>query len=302
MPDFTYTALASTGAKTLGTLTAATSAAAAQMLDAKGLFPVTITEAAGTGPAGGRFRRGVSNRQLAVFYGQLADLIHAGVPLLRSLEILERQGTNPRLAQVLREVRMKVADGTGLAQALAAYPHIFSELAVSMVRAGQEGGFLEDVLKRVAVFVEHQEDLKSKVIGALAYPAFLAVIGFLVLNVLVIVFVPKFEPIFAKLKEKGQLPDLTVGLIGMSHFLQSGPGILMAVGGLVALVGFFRWTTAGPAGTGPTAGGSASPCSGAYSWPCRCPGSPASWAPYCTTASRSCGPWTSPKTRPGTGC
>src|SRR5436190_127310 len=79
----------------------------------------------------------------------------------------------------------KVADGTGLAQAMALHPSVFDELGVSMVRAGQEGGFLEDVLKRTADFVEHQNDLKSKVVGSLAYPAFLAVAGFLVLNALV---------------------------------------------------------------------------------------------------------------------
>ena len=128
------------------------------------------------------------------------------MPLLRSLELLERQSTNTTLAVVLRDVRVKVADGTGLAQAMAVHPKVFNELAVSMVRAGQEGGFLEDVLKRIADFTEHQEDLKAKVIGALAYPVFLAVAGFIVLNVLVIFFVPKFEPIFEKLKEKGELP------------------------------------------------------------------------------------------------
>ena len=84
------------------------------------------------------------------------------------------------------------------------HPQVFNELAVSMVRAGQEGGFLEDVLKRIAEFVEHQEDLKAKVIGALAYPVFLAVAGFTVLNILVIFFVPKFEPIFAKLRGEGR--------------------------------------------------------------------------------------------------
>ena len=81
-----------------------------------------------------------------------------------------------------------------------------------MVRAGQEGGFLEDVLKRIADFTEHQEDLKSKVIGALAYPVFLAVVGFIVLNVLVIFFVPQFEPIFKKLEEKGELPLADAGV------------------------------------------------------------------------------------------
>src|SRR5262249_9046644 len=92
---------------------------------------------------------------------------------------------------------------------------------VSMVRAGQEGGFLEDVLRRIAEFTEHQEDLKAKVIGAMAYPIFLAVAGFIVLNILVIFFVPKFEPIFKKLEEKNELPALTSGLIGVSRLIQN---------------------------------------------------------------------------------
>ncbi|MGL6096242.1 MAG: type II secretion system F family protein, partial [Fimbriiglobus sp.] len=244
MPDFAYTALAKTGVKTLGKLTAPSAAAAAQLLDSHGLFPIEITETASAGTKGGLFK-GVSNRHLATFYAQLADLIHAGVPLLRALELLERQSSNPRLSGTLREVRMKVADGTGLAQAMAEHPHIFSELAVSMVRAGQEGGFLEDVLKRTAVFVEHQEDLKAKVVGALAYPVFLGLAGFTVLNILVIFFVPKFEPIFAKLREKDELPTITMWLMGFSHFLQSVVGILTVLAIFGAMVAFFIWTRRG---------------------------------------------------------
>lgn len=242
MPDYRYTALASSGEKTTGTITAGSDREAAMMLDSKGLFPMQISMARSNKGGGFRFGSGVSNRQLATFYSQLADLIHSGVPLLRSLELLERQSTNQNLSSVLREVRMKVADGTGLAQSMAAYPHIFSELAVSMVRAGQEGGFLEDVLKRIAVFVEHQEDLKAKVVGALAYPVFLAFAGFAVLNILVIFFVPKFEPIFEKLREKDELPILTMGLMNFSHFVQSAPGILAALALLGCLYAFFRWT------------------------------------------------------------
>src|SRR5205814_2634232 len=140
---------------------------------------------------------------------------------LRSLDILEQQTSQPALAQMLRDVRARVADGSGLAEAMGQHPRAFNELAVSMVRAGQEGGFLEDVLRRIAEFTEQQEDLKSKVIGALAYPIFLAVAGFIVLNILVIFFVPKFEPIFKKLEEKGELPGLTSALIGVSRLIQN---------------------------------------------------------------------------------
>jgi len=90
---------------------------------------------------------------------------------------------------------------------MAAHPKVFDELAVSMVRAGQEGGFLEDVLKRVAIFVEGQEDLKAKVVGAVAYPVILAVVGFIVLNVLVIFFVPKFEPIVYEDDDEPEVED-----------------------------------------------------------------------------------------------
>jgi general secretion pathway protein F len=177
---------------------------------------------------------------MATFYSQLSDLLRSGVPLLRSLDILERQSAQPALAEVVREVRANVADGTGLAEAMARHPRAFNELAVSMVRAGQEGGFLEDVLQRIANFTEHQEDLKSKVVGALAYPVFLAVVGFLVLNGLVIFFVPRFEPIFKKLEEQGQLPALTQGLIAVSHTMQRQGWWMVLLAG-AAIYGFRRW-------------------------------------------------------------
>jgi general secretion pathway protein F len=244
MPDFTYEAMALTGAKASGTVTANSEREAALMLDGRGLFPTKISLAKNQAQGGG-FGKKVKGRHLATLYSQLADLLHTGVPLLRSLELLERQSSHATLQAVLRDIRGKVADGTGLAQAMAQHPKVFNELAVSMVRAGQEGGFLEDVLKRIAVFVEHQEDLKAKVIGALAYPVFLAMAGFLVLNVLVIFFVPKFEPIFAKLKEKNELPVMTTYLMAFSHFLQSKQGIATVVAILVAIVLFFRWTRRG---------------------------------------------------------
>jgi general secretion pathway protein F len=220
MPDFTYEALARTGAKATGTLTANSEREAAQILDGRGLFPLKIglakTQAAN---AGGFFSARVNGRTVATFYAQLADLLHSGVPLLRSLELLERQSTNKTLQAVIRDVRARVADGTGLAQAMAFHPKVFNELAVSMVRAGQEGGFLEDVLKRIAAFVEHQEDLKSKVVGALAYPVFLALAGAAVVLVLMVFFVPKFETIFEKLKEQGDMPSITTALLWISNFI-----------------------------------------------------------------------------------
>jgi len=96
------------------------------------------------------------------------------------------------------------------------------------------------VLKRIADFTEHQEDLKAKVVGALAYPVFLAVVGFLVLNALVIFFVPRFEPIFKKLEESGDLPGITLILMGTSHFLQQ-QGWWVVILAIVGVVVFRRW-------------------------------------------------------------
>jgi general secretion pathway protein F/type IV pilus assembly protein PilC len=241
VPDYSYTALASTGQRSEGILTATSEREALSMLDARGLYPVSINVT--RTPAARRSSKRIRARQMANFFAQLADLLHAGVPLLRSLDILERQAANPGLSAVVREVRAKVADGTSLADAMAHYPRAFTELAVSMVRAGQEGGFLEDVLKRIATFTEQQEDLKAKVVGALAYPVFLALTGFIVLNVLVIFFVPQFQPIFEKLEQKGELPPLTSGLMSTSHFMQDlifTPRGWAFLGGFVCLYLFYR--------------------------------------------------------------
>src|SRR5260370_37168477 len=246
MPEFNFEAIDSSGQRSQGTLTANTEREATGQLDARGLYPVSIKLKA----AGGRqlfgFGGRVSGRHIATFYSQLADLLRSGVPLLRSLDILERMGTQKTLQAAIRDVRAKVADGTGLAQSMAAHPKVFGELAVSMVRAGQEGGFLEDVLKRVADFTEKQEDLKSKVIGALAYPIFLAGAGFLILVVLFVFFVPKFEPIFAKLEEKGDLPTLTMALMTFSRFV-GGKWWIMLIAATGAFLGM-RWWIRTPRG------------------------------------------------------
>lgn len=241
MPEFTYDAMASTGQRSHGSLVANSEREAMAMLDSRGLFPIHIS-ASKAAAAGGIHRHGrrIRSRYMCTFYAQLSDLLRSGVPLLRSLDILERQSSQPALGEVIREVRARVADGTSLAEAMAHHPHAFNELAISMVRAGQEGGFLEDVLKRIADFTEHQEDLKAKVIGALAYPVFLAVVGFIVLNILIVFFVPRFQPIFQKLEEKGELPLITEMLMGTSNFLQRQMlWIIIAVG--FAIYSYRRW-------------------------------------------------------------
>jgi len=236
MPDFTYEALAETGARTTGTLTAGSEREVVTMLDSRGLFPVRIDAAKQASATAWRGKK-VSTRVVAAFFSQMADLLRSGVPLLRSLEILEKQQTSQVVLQeIIRDVHVQVADGATLYDALAKHPGAFNELAVSMVRAGQEGGFIEDVMERIAIFSEHQEDMKAKVVGAMAYPVFLFIVLVLVLNAVVIFVVPMFEPIFKRLAEKGKLPTLTMALIEVSNFMQSYWWI---VGGAGAL--FYMW-------------------------------------------------------------
>jgi general secretion pathway protein F/type IV pilus assembly protein PilC len=141
------------------------------------------------------------------------------------------------LKLVLEGIRTDVAEGTRLADAMRQHGRVFSDLAVSMIRAGEEGSFLEDVLQRIADFTEHQEELKGKVIGAVAYPTVLVVIGAVVLSVLMVWFVPQFDPIFSRLEERGDLPWATTAVIAISNLLRErGLWLILGIGGAIAFL------------------------------------------------------------------
>lgn len=252
MPEFAYTARIPSGQQTKGILTANSEREVMALLDQRGMFPVRIEPVRKSGTAFFSLGRRIRSRYLATFYAQLADLLHAGVPLLRSLEILERQSTVPAMVEILKDVRARVADGTSLADAMAQHSRAFNELTVSMVRAGQEGGFLEDVLRRIADFTEHQEDLRAKVVGALAYPVFLSIIGTAIVSGLLIFLVPQFEEMFEQQRTTGDLPFLTNCLLTTSRFMWSRPvglpNIVWVFAALAGLVGVWWWWTSTPDG------------------------------------------------------
>lgn len=233
MSAFQYVARNATGELVKGVVEAASQREVLQKLGDETLFTVSIEEARGA-PTAALSRHRVRSRHVARAYSQLSDLLRSGVPLLRSLEILHRQSSNPTLAKVLDQVRGDVADGSSLADAMARHPRVFSQLASSMVRAGEEGGFVEDVLRRIAEFTEHQEELKSRVTGALAYPVFLLAVTSAVLLVMLTWFVPRFAQIFERLREAQRLPVLTELLLGTSAFIQTHYVLLL--GGLVILI------------------------------------------------------------------
>ena len=232
MPEFQYTAREPSGNTVTGILTAGSEHEVAVSLGTQQLFPVQIGLAESAKIQQRKSGRRVKSRYLSTFYSQLSDLLRSGVPLLRSLELLERQTSNVSLKTVVQEVREDVADGNRLSEAMRKHQKVFSELAISMVRAGEEGSFLEDVLKRIAIFTDHQQELTSRVKAVMAYPIFLLVAGTSIVTAMLIWFVPKFEAFFTRLEQSGELPTPTVILMGTSELLSNYFGLLA-----VALVG-----------------------------------------------------------------
>lgn len=234
MPEFDYIARNLEGQKINGTLSAATQAEALSLLSNQALFPVEVLPQKKS--SGITITRRVKGQVMAVTYGQMAALLRSGVPLLRTLGVLRDQTSHPVLKPVMEDVYRRVEDGTTLGDAMGRYPKVFSELGVNMIRAGGEGGFLEDALDRVAKFTEQYEDLKSRTTGALAYPVFLGVVGTLVVAVLIVFFVPKFATVFDNLRAQGELPALTDWLLWISDTVRQWWYLILGAVAVVAIV------------------------------------------------------------------
>jgi len=198
--SFRYIAVSPSGQRVEGLLIGQSEQAVIAELESRQLVPVELV------PRHERARRSqrVGLRALGQSYEQLADLLHAGVPLLRGLRLLGGRTGSPKLSAVFRGLAEAVEKGADLGQAMADRPEVFPHVQVAMVRAGERGGFLEKVLARVGALVTAQADLRGKVIGNLVYPGVLITFGVLVIGVIFGKFVPQFRPMFAKLGD--QLP------------------------------------------------------------------------------------------------
>jgi type II secretion system protein F len=176
-------------------------------------------------------RRGVSTAELASFNRQMSDLLGAGVPLVKALTILGKQTANDTLREIIVQINADVQDGATFADALARHPRFFSKLYVAMVRSGEAGGMLDEVLSRLADFSEQEEQLKGKVKSALAYPVVMIVAGTFAVAVMFVVVVPKIVGTFSQLNQTLPLP--TQILISISEVV--GSYWYMVVGALVGL-------------------------------------------------------------------
>jgi len=232
MATFLYEAMNSVGQSVKGEVDATSSDDAAAKVRAMGNFPTRIKEksgarkgparpspAAGGGPGGGGRRTvgAVSKKLLTTFTRQLSTLIDAGLPILRSLRILEQQQKPGMLRVAIRLVAEDVEGGATLSEAMARHPKAFDRLYTNMVRAGELGGVLDVILQRLADFMEKSQALKRKVIGAMIYPIAVLTFAFLIVFLLMILVVPKFKEIFKDMGDK--LPALTGALLDFSSWL-----------------------------------------------------------------------------------
>lgn len=240
MSTFRYTARDGSGTRISGVLESDSEAGVMRFLEEKSLFPVVIAAEGSASDAGkgGLLKRRIRGRDIGTMYGQLADLIGSGVPLLRALDSLVRSTPNVKLAALLKEIRAQVADGKSLTEAVRSYPETFPPLHVAMIQAGERAAFLEDVLRGLAGFVERIDELRSKVMGALIYPALLVMLGVTIMFGALVFFVPKFEPLLANAKK----PAPTKVIFAMSTAMR-GYWWLIAIcgaGGVAAIVAGLR--------------------------------------------------------------
>ncbi|MBA3993859.1 MAG: pilus assembly protein PilC [Cyanobacteria bacterium DS2.3.42] len=175
----------------------------------------------------------ISLRDMVVFSRQFAAMISAGVPLLRTLSIIVEQCKNRKLKGCLEEVRRSVESGLSLSDALSRQGSVFDKLYISMVRAGEAGGFLSEVLTRLADFLEARQKLNQKVKAAMVYPSVVMAIAVLVFWVMLTFILPIFEGLFKNIG--GELPAYTRFLITLSQYMRSIWMGLFAVSVMISL-------------------------------------------------------------------
>jgi type IV pilus assembly protein PilC len=238
MPDtFTYKARDKAGNVLNGTVVADNEALVLQRLREQGFVPLEV----------GKQKKGlnieltakkVKLKELAVFSRQFATMVNSGLPILRALAILAEQTENPELARALGLIRTDVEQGASLSGALAKHPKIFNDLFVSMVKSGETGGSLDDVLLRLADMIEAEVRLRGKIKSAMTYP--IAVVGLviLIMSAMLLFVVPQFQAIYSSLG--GSLPLPTRVLLLMSSIFKK-LWWLVLIGAIVFRFVFRRW-------------------------------------------------------------
>ncbi|MFA7184086.1 MAG: type II secretion system F family protein [Victivallales bacterium] len=253
MPQFLYTAMDSNGKERKGKIDSPSEEQAAAALKKQNLYPTSIKPAKGAkatpakkGGSAGKKKKGgsglnmtigtpvIKRKQLTIFTRQLAILLDAGLPLIRSLRTLERQSKDPIVKMVLGETADAVETGATFSEALAKNPKSFDKLFLNMIRAGEAAGAMETILNRLANFMESAARIAGKVKSAMIYPVVVLIVAGGVTVGLMVFIVPNFTKIFDDLLEGEPLPALTQWVISLSNMMKNQS--LGMIGGIVAFI------------------------------------------------------------------
>ena len=277
MATFQFIALDGAGQEKRGTIEAGDRASAIAAIRAHGLFPSAIGEvksapaSAAKAPKGAKapkaaapkksglnkdikiniklpsFLRGrVKAKDLTAFTRQLATLVNAGLPLMRCIDVLKKQKMAPAMMDCLNGISENIAGGGTFSDALTAYPKVFDNLYVNMVKAGEAGGVLEVVLNRLAEFAEKAQKIKNKVKGAMIYPSVVLVAAIGITAFLLVTVIPKFQQVFNDILGGQSLPAITEFVMNLSDFVQhNGLQIAAGVAALIVIYKVFGKTPFG---------------------------------------------------------
>ena len=276
MATFQFIAKDSAGQERRGTIDAGDRAGAIAAIRAQGLMPTALGEVKGgsaPAPAKGAkkpvkappaakpkkkglgsmeiklpaFLRGrVKAKDLTTFTRQLATLVNAGLPLMRCIEVLKKQKLAPAMMDCLNGISEGIAGGATFSESLTAYPKVFDNLYINMVKAGEAGGVLEVVLSRLAEFAEKAQKIKNKVKGAMIYPSVVLFAAIGITAFLLVTVIPKFQQVFNDILGGAELPAITEFVMGISDFVQhNGLQILVGVAAVVVVYKVFGKTPFG---------------------------------------------------------
>jgi type IV pilus assembly protein PilC len=251
MATFRYRAKAANGATVSGVLEADGRSAAFNQLLTRRLIVLNIEESKGAAEksAGIDFlmpfrRQKVKSDSLIFFTYQLAAMLNAGLPIVRSLTVLEEEMSEAYFREVIRAVRSELEGGSSFGAALGKFPRVFNRLYTNLVVAGEQSGNLDDVLKRLAQYMDNMLRLLRKIRGALAYPAVLVLVTIAVVTLLMVKVIPVFEDVYGSAGV--DLPGPTMVVIAISRFLRLN--LLAIFGGLAVLAVAANWFYRTPAG------------------------------------------------------
>lgn len=241
---FNYKALRKDGSSVTGTIEASDRSAAMVALTHQGLHPLVV-KASGKGGNGKKtfsFGKKVKTSDMVIFVRQLSTMISAGVPLSRGLTTLQESPNSPYFREVLSKITKDVESGTELGSAFAKFPDVFDDVFVNMVRAGEAGGILDEILKRLAIQVEQNASIKKKVKGAMTYPVVILSVTLIAFFGVMFILMPKIAKILQDLGgPDAKLPFYTQALLDISHFCQQYayiviPAIALIVYGIMRYI------------------------------------------------------------------